>query len=70
MRDMFIGAAICCGVYAFAVQFVIPLVAQTQSPGAINGCVVLTAQVTMTNLQNSSFICDQNGRLKVTTSVP
>lgn len=68
IKDMILGAALMAGLSAFAVYLVVPLIAQTQSPAAINGCIVLTGAVTMSNLQNSSFICDAQGRLKVTTT--
>lgn len=68
IKDMFIGAAIMASLSLFVVQLIVPLIAQTQSPAAINGCIVQTGGITMSNLQSNSFICDAQGRLKVTTT--
>ena len=38
--------------------------AQAFAPAAINGCVVLTAAPTYTNLQQVQFTCDASGKLR------
>lgn len=38
------------------------------APSQIPGCVYLSSPPTLTNLQTSPFLCDINGRLKVTTT--
>lgn len=51
-----------------ALSGVVLATAQQTSPNAINGCQYIAAGVTLTNLQRSAFLCDINGRLRVTTS--
>ncbi len=56
---------IACGL-AFA--GIVGAVAQKTTPDAITGCQYIAAGVTLTNLQSYPFLCDINGRLKVTTT--
>lgn len=57
-------------IIALGIAFtgIVVATAQQTSPNAINGCQYIAAGVTLTNLQRSVFLCDINGRLKVTTT--
>lgn len=63
----FISVVALAGVIAMAAT-IMPVVSQQTGPAQINGCVYLSAGITLTNLQSSTFLCDINGRLKVTTT--
>lgn len=47
---------------------VLPVVSQQTGPAQVNGCIYIASGVTLTNLQSTVFLCDANGRLKVTTT--
>ena len=57
------------GLVVVALGFtVLPIKSQQTGPAAVNGCIYISGGVTLTNLQSTVFLCDINGRLKVTTT--
>ena len=62
-----LAASAFAGMIALAAT-VIPVISQQTAPAAINGCVYISGGVTLTNQQSTVFLCDLNGRLKVTTT--
>lgn len=62
-----LAASAFAGVIALAAT-VLPVVSQQTSPAAVNGCIFISGGITLTNLQSTVFLCDVNGRLKVTTT--
>lgn len=53
---------------ALATIYVATAYTQQKGPAAVNGCIYIAAGITLTNLQSTVFLCDINGRLKVTTT--
>jgi hypothetical protein len=62
-----LAASAFAGVVALALTS-LPTSSQQTGPAAVNGCIYISGGVTLTNLQSTVFLCDINGRLKVTTT--
>jgi len=56
------------GIAAAWAFSMMPTRSQQTGPAAVNGCIYISGGVTLTNLQSTVFLCDVNGRLKVTTT--
>ncbi len=56
------------GIAVAGISFAVGQGTNRQAPGAINGCIFYASAFTLSDGQRTAFLCDTNGRLKVTTT--